>query len=122
MSINIKLSKPAVFNGVEYHELNLKFEESNGVFIRRAEKLARGRYKLTDMWLQGSDTYRLIFASMLLKITLEELETLPLRDCMQISKAVLDFFGEMGLDDTDDTAETVVVSTTQSSSTQDEEY
>lgn len=82
-----------MYQGQEVKELNLDYDNAKGSLLRMAEKTARKKYALTDMYLPASDTYRMILASLLLQIPVETLETLPLTDCMAVSNDVLVFFG-----------------------------
>lgn len=89
----VKLTKPFVYQDKEFKELNLDYDNAKGSLLLMAEKTARKKYGLTDMYLPASDTYRMILASLLLQIPMETLKTLTLTDCMAISNDVLVFFG-----------------------------
>lgn len=95
----IKLTKPFVVDGKEHTEFNLDYDSATGVIVQKAERLARKKYGLTDMYLPASDTYRMIFASLMLKIPVDALENLPLRDYQAVANDVLIFFGGSASDD-----------------------
>lgn len=103
MSI-IKLSKPFAADGREYTEFNLDYDNATGVILRQAEKQARKKYGLTDMYLPASTTYRSIVASLILKMPLEVLESLPMADYNAITDDVLVFFGGTDSDTMTETA------------------
>lgn len=102
MSI-VKLSKPFNAEGKIYTEFNLDYDNVTGGVMRRAEKIARKQYGLSDMYLPMSTTYRMIFVSQMLKIPVEVLETLPLTDCLAVTDDVLVFLGGAPSDDMTET-------------------
>lgn len=87
----INLSKPIVFSGIEYHELNLELEKLTGNDLLEAEEYMRSKGIQTQGAADYSRSYILAVASRALNIPPEALKEMNAKDFMRLINKTLIF-------------------------------